>query len=103
MSEKTTLPNLLNDIVDFLKKRNLQLSNQSRDGRINSAFNEDEIFRLLESKFTINHPNMRDWVDFSFYENNVFYPVNIKVSTTETTDNLNCKLHIYPQNLLLKN
>ena len=46
---------------------------------------------------------MRDWVDFSFYENNVFYPVNIKVSTTETTDNLNCKLHIYPQNLLLKN
>ena len=50
MSEKTTLPNLLNDIVDFLKKRNLQLSNQSRDGRINSAFNEDEIFGLLESK-----------------------------------------------------
>ena len=95
MSEKTTLPNLLNDIVDFLKKQNLQLSNQSRDGRINSAFNEDEIFRLLESKFAINHPNMRDWVDFSFYENNVFYPVNIKVSTTKTTDNLNCKLGIY--------
>lgn len=96
MSEnKTTLPNLLNKMVDFLRKQNLQLSSQSRDGRINSAFNEDEIFRLLESKFTINHPNMRDWVDFSFYENNVFYPVNIKVSTTKTTDNLNCKLGIY--------
>ena len=38
---------------------------------------------------------MRDWVDFSFYENNVFYPVNIKVSTTKTTDNLNCKLKVY--------
>ncbi len=35
------------------------------------------------------------WVDFSFYESNVFYPVNIKVSTTKTTDNLNCKLGIY--------
>ncbi len=82
-------------MVEFLKKQNLQLSNQSRDGRINSAFNEDEIFKLLESNFLINHPNMRDWVDFSFYENNVFYPVNIKVSATKTTDNLNCKLGIY--------
>lgn len=38
---------------------------------------------------------MRDWVDFSFEENGIFYPVNIKVSTTKTTDNLNCKLGIY--------
>ena len=81
--------------MEFLRRENLQLSTQNRDGRINSAFNADEIFRLLESKFIINHPNMRDWVDFSFYENNVFYPVNIKVSTTKTTDNLNCKLGIY--------
>ncbi len=88
-------PSLLVEMVEFLKKQNLQLSNQSRDGRINSAFNEDEIFKLLESNFLINHPNMRDWVDFSFYENNVFYPVNIKVSATKTTDNLNCKLGIY--------
>ncbi len=95
MSEKITLPNLLNGIVDFLKKQNLQLSNQSRDGRINSAFNEEEILRLLESKFAINRPNMRDWVDFSFSENGQFYPVNIKVSTTKTTDNINCKLGIY--------
>ncbi|WP_026943009.1 hypothetical protein [Helicobacter rodentium] len=95
MSEKTTLPNLLSNIVDFLKKQNPQLSNQSCDGRINLAFNEDEILKLLESKFTIKHPKIRDWVDFSFYENNVFCPVNIKVSTTKTTDNLNCKLGIY--------
>lgn len=89
------MPNLLIQIVKFLKESPINLSRQSRDGRINSAFNEDEIFKCLESSFAINRPNMRDWVDFSFEENNSFYPVNIKVSTTKTTDNLNCKLGIY--------
>ncbi|WP_334089039.1 restriction endonuclease, partial [Helicobacter typhlonius] len=89
------IPHLLIQIVDFLKKSPVALSKQSRDGRINSAFNEDEIFKCLETNFAINRPNMRDWVDFSFEENNIFYPVNIKVSTTKTTDNLNCKLGIY--------
>ncbi|MGX2982524.1 restriction endonuclease [Helicobacter sp. 23-1045] len=90
-----SLPHLLNEMVDFLRAQNLHLSKSSRDGRINSAFNEDEIFKLLEANFDINRPNMRDWVDFSFEENGQFYPVNIKVSTTHTTDNLNCKLGIY--------
>ena len=89
------LPKKLEEIVEFLQQQNLHLSQQSRDGRINSAFNEDEIFNLLDFNFAINRPNMRDLVDFSFYENDVFYPVNIKVSTTKTTDNLNCKLGIY--------
>lgn len=53
-------------MVAFLQKQNLHLSRSSRDGRINSAFNEDEIFNLLEANFAINRPNMRDWVDFSF-------------------------------------
>ena len=90
-----TLPHLLTEMVDFLLAQNLHLSQRSRDGRINSAFNEDEIFNLLEANFDINRPSMRDWVDFSFEENGQFYPVNIKVSTTHTTDNLNCKLGIY--------
>lgn len=89
------LPQKLLEIVKFLQTQNIALSIQSRDGRINSAFNEDEIFTILNQNFTINRPNMRDWVDFSFDENNVFIPVNIKVSTTKTTDNLNCKLGIY--------
>lgn len=89
------LPQMLLEMVEFLKTQNLHLSTQSRDGRINSAFNEDEIFKLLEQNFTINRPNMRDWVDFSFTQNEVFIPVNIKVSTTKTADNLNCKLGIY--------
>ena len=59
------LPQTLLEMVEFLKKQNLSLSIQSRDGRINSAFNEDEIFTLLSQNFNINRPNMRDWVDFS--------------------------------------
>lgn len=60
------LPKLLCEMVVFLQRQNLHLSRSSRDGRINSAFNEDEIFNLLEANFAINRPNMRDWVDFSF-------------------------------------
>lgn len=86
------LPNLLCDIVDFLQKQDLNLSKNSPDGRINSALNEDEIIDILSSKFTIERPDMRDWYDFSFEENEQFYPVNIKISTTKTADNLNCKL-----------
>lgn len=89
------LPNLLCDIVDFLQKQDLNLSKNSPDGRINSALNEDEIIDILSSKFTIERPDMRDWYDFSFEENEQFYPVNIKISTTKTADNLNCKLGIY--------
>lgn len=37
------IPTLLNDIVTFLRKNDFKLSQNSRDGRINSAFNEDEI------------------------------------------------------------
>ena len=59
------LPQTLLERVEFLKKQTLSLSIQSRDGRIKSAFNEDEIFTLLSQNFNINRPNMRDWVDFS--------------------------------------
>lgn len=89
------IPKLLDHIVRFLKDNQPKLSQSSRDGRINSAFNEDEIFNLIEKHFDIDRPSMRDWVDFSFEENGNFIPVNIKVSTTRTADNLNCKLGIY--------
>lgn len=88
------LPEKLLNIVDFLKQSPLILSKNSRDGRINSAFNEDEIFSILDNHFTIIRPDMRDWFDFAFEENNTFYPVNIKI-TKLSTDNLNCKLGIY--------
>lgn len=89
------LPQTLINIIDFLRANPLSLSKHSRDGRINSAFNEDEIFHIITNNFDINRPNMRDWVDFSFIENDMFCPINIKVSTTKSADNLNCKLGIY--------
>ncbi|MCX2683449.1 restriction endonuclease [Campylobacter sp. MIT 21-1685] len=90
----TNFPQKLYEIVEFLQQQNLTLSINSRDGRVNSAFNEDEIFNLLCRNFVINRQNMRDWFDFSFEENGDFYPVNIKI-TKLSTDNLNCKLGIY--------
>lgn len=89
------LPQMLLEMVDFLRTHDFTLSIQSRDGRINSVFNEDEICNLLSQNFSINRPKIRDWMDFSFSENEIFIPVNIKVSTTKTPDNLNCKLGIY--------
>ncbi|RAZ51640.1 restriction endonuclease [Campylobacter hyointestinalis] len=86
---------LLDDIVKYLVNSDFALSSYTRDGRLNSAFNEDEIIQIIENKFNIDRPNSRDWFDFSFTQNNSLYPVNIKVSKTNTADNLNCKLGIY--------
>ena len=85
----------LEEIKNFLLNQNLNLSHNSRDGRLNSATNEDEIFKLIEENFCdIIHPKKRDWYDFAYKEDEKFYPVNIKV-TELSTDNLNCKLGIY--------
>ena len=88
-------PKTLEEIKDFLQQHHFTLTQTTRDGRVNSAFNEDEIVALIDEHFPIRRPKIRDWFDFAFEENDIFYPVNIKVSTTETADNLNCKLGIY--------
>lgn len=88
-------PQTLETIKDFLQNENLLLSQTTRDGRVNSAFNEDEIVALIDNYFSIQRPKIRDWFDFAFEEQEIFYPINIKVSTTTTADNLNCKLGIY--------
>ncbi|OBV28780.1 restriction endonuclease [Helicobacter sp. CLO-3] len=88
------IPQKLNNIKDFLIENQLSLSQNSRDGRIDSAFNEDEVFNFIAKKFDIIYPKKRDWFDFAFEENNIFYPVNIKI-TNLSIDNLNCKLGVY--------
>ncbi|MDO7253400.1 restriction endonuclease [Helicobacter cappadocius] len=86
----------LEKIVEYLKSLNLNLSEQSRDGRINSAFNEDELLNIIKIKFPeIQYPKKRDWKDFCFEEDGQYIPVNIKITKTDTTDNLNCKVGIY--------
>ena len=37
-------PKTLEEIKDFLQQHHLSLTQTTRDGRVNSAFNEDEIF-----------------------------------------------------------
>lgn len=97
IARQNKLPNLLIEIVEFLKRQDLKLDKLTPDGRTNSALYENEILeRLVKPNFEIaDLPKPRDWFDFSFNEDGIFYPVNIKVSTTKTYDNLNCKLGIY--------
>ncbi len=87
------IPTQLNEIANFLKTNPYNLSQSLQDGRLNSSVNEEEILNTIKHSFRIQLPKAREWWDFSFEENDIFYPVNI--TTTKTADNLNCKLGIY--------
>ncbi len=88
------IPTQLNEIAEFLKTNPYNLSRPLQDGRLNSSVNEEEILNTIKH-FPIQLPKAREWWDFSFEENDIFYPVNIKTTTTKTADNLNGKLGIY--------
>ncbi|WP_187922150.1 restriction endonuclease [Helicobacter pylori] len=89
------VPTRLNEIAEFLKTNPYNLSQPLQDGRLNSSVNEEEILNTIKDYFPIQLPRAREWWDFSFEENKIFYPVNIKTTTTKTADNLNGKLGIY--------
>ncbi|EMJ43190.1 hypothetical protein [Helicobacter pylori] len=89
------IPTQLNGIAEFLRTSPYSLSQPLQDGRLNSSVNEEEILNTIKDYFPIQLPRVREWWDFSFEENDIFYPVNIKTTTTKTADNLNCKLGIY--------
>ena len=81
----------LKEIVDYLREKNLSLSKSQKDGRINSILNEDEVLKVIEQKFEIEIPNVREWADF--YIDNI--PVNIKITTTQTADNASSKKGLF--------
>ncbi|MEJ8624326.1 restriction endonuclease [Helicobacter pylori] len=89
------IPARLNEIAEFLRTNPYHLSQPLQDGRLNSSVNEEEILNTIKDYFPIQLPKAREWWDFSFKENDIFYPVNIKTTTTKTADNLNGKLGIY--------
>lgn len=93
--EQTKIPVVITEICDYLSKREVHLSSNFQDGRINASINENEILNALEFKFDFVRPRARAWYDFAVEENKEFYPVNIKVTDTTHADNLNCKLGIY--------
>ncbi|MFP6180055.1 restriction endonuclease [Helicobacter pylori] len=89
------IPTQLNEIAEFLKTNPYNLSQPLQDGRLNSSVNEEEILNTIKDYFPIQLPKAREWWDFSFKKNDIFYSVNIKTTTTKTADNLNGKLGIY--------
>ncbi len=89
------VPTQLNEIAEFLRTNPYNLSQPLQDGRLNLSVNEEEILNTIKDYFPIQLPRAREWWDFSFEENKIFYPVNIKTTTTKTADNLNGKLGIY--------
>ncbi len=89
------VPTQLNEIAEFLRTNPYNLSQPLQDGRLNSSVNEEEILNTIKDYFPIQLPKVREWWDFSFKKNDIFYPVNIKTTTTKTADDLNGKLGIY--------
>jgi hypothetical protein len=94
------IPKVLLQISEHLSSHKFRISTLNHDGRINSAVNEDEVLNYLERSYDFGsyeliRPQARDWFDFAIEKGTEFYPVNIKVTTTDTVDNLNCKLGIY--------
>lgn len=89
------IPQELTDIQNFLVANAVQLSRQFKDGRINASINEDEIIKAIRSKFDIELPPPRHWYDFAIRKGSEKIPVNIKVTSTSTADNVQCKLGMY--------
>ena len=84
------LPNFLYTIQIFLKNHNIKICNDNNDGRINSCIDEDEVINLLLGRFEtrIKKGKVRMWYDILIYDYHYgWLPVNIKSTTTLTTDN----------------
>lgn len=84
------LPNILYTIQKILQQHNIRLCETSDDGRINSCMDEDEIIRIIleELPDRIHKPKARMWYDILIKDYQYgFLPVNIKTTTTLTSDN----------------
>lgn len=89
------IPQELSEIRNYLVSNGVQISKGNGDGRIMSAINEDELTRTISSKFAIDLPPPRHWYDFAIRKGSEKIPVNIKVTSTSTADNVQCKLGMY--------
>ena len=84
------LPNVMYNVQNYLIKQKYISTNFTDDGRTNSALDEKQIINKLE-KFLMNRikiPTCRHWYDILLYDYKYgWLPVNIKTSTTKTSDN----------------
>jgi hypothetical protein len=84
------LPLIMYKIQEYLKVSTVKFSNENEDGRINSCIDEDEIIKLLIKNFgkRIKKPKIRMWYDILVFDYIYgWLPVNIKTTTTTTSDN----------------
>jgi hypothetical protein len=84
------LPLFMLVIQQYLKKQAFKFSTQTEDGRINSCIDEDGIIDLLIEKFgeKIKRPEKRMWYDILAFDSMYgWIPINIKTTTTTTSDN----------------
>jgi hypothetical protein len=84
------LPLIMYKIKKILESENFQFSTQSEDGRINSCTDEDKVIKLLIKKFgeKIKKPKIRMWYDILVFDFICgWIPINIKTTTTITSDN----------------
>ena len=85
------LPLILYQIKKFLQTSSIKFSTQSKDGRMNSSIDEDEVIKLLKTKYNLKikiPDEIRKWYNILIF-NNLYgwLPVNIKTTTTLTSDN----------------
>lgn len=84
------LPTTIYAIQEYLKSLQFQFSKKNDDGRINSCLDEDEVIRVLLSKFgkRIKIPKIRMWYDMLAYDYMYgWLVINIKSTTMMTSDN----------------
>jgi expansin (peptidoglycan-binding protein) len=84
------LPLILYKIQKYLEKIPIEFSNISMDGRVNSIMDETYIIERLTIAFgtRIKSPSIRMWYDILVFDHHFgWLPVNIKTSTTTSSDN----------------
>lgn len=93
------LPLIMYYLQNYLIKQNIIFTNNKKDGRINSSIDEDKIIKLLKKKYKkrIIRAKERMWYDIIVYDYVYgLLPVNIKITTTKTSDNIgNLSLCVY--------
>jgi hypothetical protein len=84
------LPLIMYKIKKYLKLQAFHFSTQHEDGRINSCIDEEVVIQLLIEKFglKIKKPGIRMWYDILAFDYLYgWIPINIKTTTTKTSDN----------------
>ncbi len=89
------IPERLVELSKYANTQKFEITERHKDGRQNSAEDEEKLTELLAKKYPIDVPEARAWYDFAITDDGIFYPVNIKSTTGKGNDNLSCKLGIY--------